>query len=86
MPGVPCLWFCLNMSIECACGGEDLVGLTYVKPRCYKDEDMVGRCKRIYNKCHASGAPRSALLRYTIMVGLRWWLEMGRLLERQTVS
>ncbi len=47
-----------------------------VNPRiaqCYSDEDMVGRCKRIYVRCHASSAPRAALLRYVALVGTRWW-------------
>jgi hypothetical protein len=40
---------------------------------CYQDEDMVGRCKRIYNRCHATTAPMRAVQRYSIMVCLRWW-------------
>ena len=39
---------------------------------CYADEDMVGRMKRLYKKCHGATAPWRALQRYMIMVGLRW--------------
>ena len=40
---------------------------------CYQDEDMVGRCKRIYVKCHGTTAPRRALQRYAILACVRWW-------------
>ncbi len=46
-----------------------------VNPRtvsCYQDEDMVGRMKRVYQRCHGTTAPERALLRYTIMAALRW--------------
>ena len=39
---------------------------------CYADEDMVGRMRRVYVKCHGGTAPERALQRYIIMVGLRW--------------
>ena len=39
---------------------------------CYADEDMVGRMKRLYKKCHGATAPSRGLQRYMIMVGLRW--------------
>ena len=42
------------------------------KMSCYLDEDMVGRMKRIYMKCHPSTAPTTSLKRYIILCGLRW--------------
>ena len=39
---------------------------------CYADEDMVGRMKRLYKKCHGASASYRALQRYQIMVGQRW--------------
>ena len=46
-----------------------------VNPRwvsCYPDEDMVGRMKRIYQRCHGSTAPERSLSRYVILLGMRW--------------
>jgi len=46
-----------------------------VNPRwvsCYPDEDMVGRMKRIYRRCHGSTAPERSLSRYVILLGVRW--------------
>ena len=46
-----------------------------VNPRwvsCYPDEDMVGRVKRIYQRCHGQTAPERCLQRYLILLGLRW--------------
>ena len=52
------------------------IGLDFgMNPRqaiCMLDEDMVGRCKRLYNGCHGSSAPKRSLKRYLIIVGLRW--------------
>ena len=39
---------------------------------CYKDEDMVGRMKKIYIRCHGKTAPQRALQRYHVMIGIRW--------------
>ncbi len=39
---------------------------------CYLDEDMVGRMKRLYTKCHASTAPSRALLRYILQQCMHW--------------
>lgn len=50
-----------------------------VNPRavhCYADEDMVGRVKRVYVRCHAGTAPSRSLERYTIHTSLRWWMEL----------
>ena len=50
-----------------------------VNPRwvhCYGDEDMVGKVKRIANKCHGATAHNAVLLRYLIWVGIRWWQEL----------
>jgi hypothetical protein len=39
---------------------------------CYADEDMVGRMKKIYIRCHGSTAPLRSIQRYMILVGVRW--------------
>ncbi len=39
---------------------------------CYADEDMIGRAKRIYMKCHAGTAPTRAMQRYAMLQCLRW--------------
>ena len=61
------------------------IGFDYgINPRsthCYRDEDMVGRCKRVYVRCHGKSAPRTALLRYCIMVCVRWWEEQRVLMD-----
>jgi hypothetical protein len=47
---------------------------------CYLDEDMVGRCKRLYNGCYGGHtAPKRSLQRYIIMIGLRWTAAIRRL-------
>ena len=47
---------------------------------CYQDEDMVGRCKRLYNGCYGGHtAPKRSLQRYIIMIGLRWTAAIRRL-------
>ena len=49
---------------------------TRINPRrvtCMLDEDMVGRMKRIYVRCHGKTAPKRALQRYQIVVCIRWW-------------
>ena len=48
---------------------------TRLNPRrvtCYQDEDMVGRMKKIYIQTHSKTAPRAALLRYRVVIGIRW--------------
>ena len=55
---------------------------TRVNPRrvsCYQDEDMVGRCKRIYIRCHGLTAPKRGLQRYAIVACKRWWAALGKL-------
>jgi hypothetical protein len=47
-----------------------------VNPRrtmCYADEDMVGRCKKIYNRCHGETAAARCVQRYSLLVACRWW-------------
>ena len=47
---------------------------TRLNPRrvtCYQDEDMVGRMKKIYVRCHGNTAPRASLQRYRVMIGIR---------------
>lgn len=50
-----------------------------VNPRrttCYADEDMVGRCKKIVQRCHGRTAGRNLVMRYVILVGTRWWTKL----------
>ena len=46
---------------------------------CYKDEDMVGKMKRIVRKGHASTAAHRALELYIILVGARRWTLLAQL-------
>ena len=53
-----------------------------VNPRrvtCYADEDMVGRVKRIVNRCHGKTAGTMSVERYAILVGTRWWTRLAEL-------
>jgi len=53
-----------------------------VNPRrttCYADEDMVGRVKKIVNKCHGASAGRTSLQRYAVLVCTRWWTRLAEL-------
>ena len=47
--------------------------------QCYADEDMVGRFKKLVVACHSLTAGRRAVLRYIILVGLRWWSRLATL-------
>jgi hypothetical protein len=47
--------------------------------QCYADEDLVGRCKRIYNRCHGSSAALRGLQRYSILLCVRWWEQLREL-------
>ena len=53
-----------------------------VNPRrvtCYADEDMVGRIKKINNRCHGKTAGTMSVERYAILVGTRWWARLAEL-------
>ena len=39
---------------------------------CYSDEDMVGKMKRIYIRCHGVTAPHRSLQRYALLQNMRW--------------
>ena len=39
---------------------------------CYSDEDMVGKMKRIYIRCHGTTAPHRSLQRYALLQNMRW--------------
>ena len=41
-----------------------------------KDEDMVGRGKKIYCGCHGATAPQAGILRYAILLCCRIWQEL----------
>ncbi len=46
-----------------------------VNPRavhCYLDEDMVGRMKRLYQRCHGATAAQRSMERYVLSLVLRW--------------
>ena len=47
--------------------------------QCYADEDMVGRFKRLVHACHAATASQKSLLRYLVLVGIRWWSRLSEL-------
>ena len=49
------------------------IGINPRRVSCYQDEDMVGRMKRIYVRCHGATAPRRALQRYAVLACIRWW-------------
>ena len=49
------------------------------RTHCYADEDLVGRIKRIAQRCHGGSVGVRAMQRYVILVGLRWWDELHRL-------
>ena len=53
-----------------------------VNPRrvtCYADEDMVGRIKKIVNRCHGRTADKTSLDRSAILVATRWWTRLAEL-------
>jgi hypothetical protein len=54
--------------------GYDGYGTNPRAVHCYADEDMVGRMKNIYVKCHGATAPARGLQRYLLLIGLRWHL------------
>ena len=43
---------------------------------CYSDEDMVGKMKRIYIRCHGTTAPQRGLQRYALLQNMRWRAHM----------
>ncbi len=52
--------------------GFDTKGVNPRHVQCYMDEDMVGKMKRLYIKCHAQSAPRRSLERYVLGQAARW--------------
>ena len=55
---------------------SDFGNLNPRRVHCYADEDMVGKMKRIFVKCHASTASVRSLERYAILMCLRWWIAL----------
>ena len=47
--------------------------------QCYSDEDLIGKVKRILERCHGATADKKGLLRYMFWVCLRWWILLHRL-------
>ena len=47
-------------------------GINPRKVHCYLDEDMVGKLKKIYVRCHAASAGRRGLQRYRLLLGVLW--------------
>ena len=43
----------------------------------YSDEDLVGKIKRIAERCHAGTVAFRAVQRYAIMICIRWWLQLA---------
>ncbi len=56
----------------------DNAGTNPRKVSCYLDEDVVGRMKRLYVRCHPATAPATALMRYTVLVAMHWVRVMWR--------
>lgn len=46
------------------------------KTQAYADEDMVGRTKKIIQRCHGATAALRGLMRYCICAGVRWYREL----------
>ena len=44
---------------------------------CYKDEDMVGKVKKIVLACHGKTAGNRVLDRYRVFFGIRWYEELA---------
>jgi hypothetical protein len=66
------LWKCIPKLHALTHIAYDSHGVNPRSVHCYADEDMVGRMKRIYLKCHGASAPKRALQRYIMLVGVRW--------------
>jgi len=49
------------------------------KTQAYTDEDMVGRTKRIFQRCHGVNVAARGILRYIIGAGVRWHRELFKL-------
>ncbi len=52
--------------------GFDTQGVNPRRQQCYLDEDMVGKCKRLYTACHPLTASRRCLQRYALGQASRW--------------
>ena len=46
---------------------------------CFSDEDLVGKMKRILERCHGSVAHTRAVFRYALWATLRWWIVLHNL-------
>jgi hypothetical protein len=66
------LWRVRPKLHACTHIGFDHGGTNPRSVHCYADEDMVGRMKRLYIKCHGTTAPSRALQRYAILLTQRW--------------
>ena len=44
---------------------------------CYSDENMVGKVKRICERCHARTVAFRCVSRYVIMISIRWWMQLA---------
>lgn len=69
--GVP-LWGILPKHHAWGHMAFDNAGTNPRKVSCYIDEDIVGRMKRLYIKCHGSTAPRRSLERYVLLQCMHW--------------
>ena len=49
------------------------------KTQAYTDEDMVGRTKRIFQRCHGVTVAARGILRYIVGAGVRWHRELFKL-------
>ncbi len=57
----------------------DNAGTNPRKVSCYLDEDIVGRMKRLYVRCHPVTAPATALMRYTVLLSMHWLRVLRRI-------
>ncbi len=57
----------------------DNAGVNPRSAQCYVDEDVVGRMKRLYVRCHQRMAPNTAMKRYVLLQSTHWLQELTAL-------
>ena len=46
---------------------------------CFSDEDLIGKIKRVLERCHGATASSTGIFRYVLWVSLRWWILLHHL-------